>query len=68
MPDGSGADTRVLLGAFLEVITAIAIIGTAVTLFPIVKRETKASPLAMSPLASLNPPSSSSASSASFRS
>jgi hypothetical protein len=35
---GAGADTRVLLGAFLEVITAIAIIGTAVTLFPIVKR------------------------------
>ncbi len=35
---GAGADTRVLLGAFLEVITAIAIIGTAVTLFPLVKR------------------------------
>jgi hypothetical protein len=36
---GVGADTRVLLGAFLEVITAIAIIGTAVTLFPILKRQ-----------------------------
>lgn len=35
---GAGADTNVLLGAFLEVIIAIAIIGTAVTLFPIVKR------------------------------
>jgi hypothetical protein len=36
---GAGADTSVKLGAFLEVIIAIAIIGTAVTLFPIVKRE-----------------------------
>jgi hypothetical protein len=36
---GAGADTIVKLGAFLEVIIAIAIIGTAVTLFPIVKRE-----------------------------
>jgi hypothetical protein len=35
---GAGADTIVRLGAFLEVIIAIAIIGTAVTLFPIVKR------------------------------
>ena len=30
---------RRVLGAFLEVITAIAIIGTAVTLFPILKRQ-----------------------------
>ncbi len=36
---GAGADTIVKLGAFLEVIIAIAIIGTAVTLFPIVKRQ-----------------------------
>jgi hypothetical protein len=36
---GAGADTRVFLGAFLEVIVAISLIGTAVTLFPIVKRE-----------------------------
>ena len=35
----AGADTRVSLGAFLEVITAIANIGTAVTLFPILKRQ-----------------------------
>ena len=35
----TGADTSVRLGAFLEVIIAIAIIGTAVTLFPIVKRQ-----------------------------
>jgi hypothetical protein len=35
----SGADTRVLWGGFLEVITAFACIGTAVTLFPVVKRQ-----------------------------
>jgi hypothetical protein len=37
--DAGGADTIVKLGAFLEVIIAIAIIGTAVTLFPILKRQ-----------------------------
>jgi len=36
---GSGHDTRVLWGAFFEVILAISVIGTAVTLFPIVKRQ-----------------------------
>ncbi|MBD0292087.1 MAG: DUF4386 domain-containing protein [Jiangellaceae bacterium] len=36
---GSGADTRVLLGCFLDLINAIACIGTAVTLFPVVKRQ-----------------------------
>ena len=36
---GSGDDTRVILGAFFEVILAISVIGTAVTLFPIVKRQ-----------------------------
>ena len=36
---GAGADTRVFWGAFLEVITAIANIGTAVTLFSILKRQ-----------------------------
>jgi hypothetical protein len=36
---GSGADTRVLLGALLEVILALAIVGTAVTLFPVVQRQ-----------------------------
>jgi hypothetical protein len=35
----SGGDARVSLGAFLEVITAIAVIGTAVTLYPMVKRQ-----------------------------
>ena len=35
----SGSSTGVLLGAFLEVIVALAGIGTAVTLFPVVKRQ-----------------------------
>ena len=38
----AGADTRVFWGAFLEVITALACIGTAVALFPIVKRQNEA--------------------------
>ena len=36
---GPGPDTQVLLGAFLEVILALAIVGTAVTLFPVVRRQ-----------------------------
>jgi hypothetical protein len=36
---GPGPDTQVLLGAFLEVILALAIVGTAVTLYPVVKRQ-----------------------------
>src|SRR3954447_16107233 len=35
----SGSSTGVLWGAFLEVIVALAAIGTAVTLFPVVKRQ-----------------------------
>jgi len=35
----TGDDTRVILGAFFEVILAISVIGTAVTLFPIVKKQ-----------------------------
>lgn len=34
----SGADTQVLLGAFFEIILALAVVGTAVALFPAVKR------------------------------
>jgi hypothetical protein len=40
-----GADTRVFWEAFLEVITALAGIGTAVVLFPIVKRINEAGAL-----------------------
>jgi len=39
---GPGTDTRLLLGGFLEVINALACIGTAVTLFPVVKRQNEA--------------------------
>jgi hypothetical protein len=35
----SAGDTRVRWGAFCEVILAVAVIGTAVTLFPVVKRQ-----------------------------
>jgi hypothetical protein len=38
---GAGADTRVLLGAFLELLLIIANIGTAVVLFPILKRQSE---------------------------
>jgi hypothetical protein len=36
---GAGADTGVALGAFLEVLLIIANVGTAVALFPILKRQ-----------------------------
>ena len=36
---GSGAHTGVLVGGFLEVIMALACIGTAVTLYPVLKRQ-----------------------------
>jgi Domain of unknown function (DUF4386) len=39
---GQGADTRVAVGAFLEVLLAISGIGTAVVLFPILRRQSEA--------------------------
>ena len=39
---GSGADTRVLWGCLLDVVNALACIGTAVALFPVVKRQHEA--------------------------
>lgn len=36
---GTGADTQVLLGALLDVVNALACIGTAVVLFSVVKRQ-----------------------------
>jgi hypothetical protein len=36
---GAGADTRIFAGAFLEVLLAISGIGTAVAIFPVVKRQ-----------------------------
>src|SRR5580765_7866901 len=39
---GAGADSRIALGAFLEMIVIVANIGTAVVLFPILKRQNEA--------------------------
>jgi hypothetical protein len=39
---GSGDDSGVRLGGFLEVLLAIAVIGSAVTLYPIIKRQQEA--------------------------
>jgi hypothetical protein len=39
--NGAGADTRVSLGAFLELLLIIANIGTAVVLFPILRRQSE---------------------------
>ncbi len=38
---GSGSDTSVLLGTVLELIVALAGIGTAVALFPVVRRQSE---------------------------
>ena len=38
----SGADTRVIFGGFLELVTALAGIGTAVALYPVIKRQNEA--------------------------
>lgn len=38
---GAGADTRIRLGALLEVVLALAIVGTAVTLYPVVRRQNR---------------------------
>jgi Domain of unknown function (DUF4386) len=42
---GSGGHTAVLVGCFLEVIVALAGIGTAVTLYPVVKRQNEGAAL-----------------------
>ena len=42
---GSGNHTGVLVGGFLEVIVALAGIGTAVTLYPVVKRQNESAAL-----------------------
>jgi hypothetical protein len=43
---GAGADSRVFLGALFELFLAAANVGTAVTLFPIVKRQNEGLALA----------------------
>ena len=42
---GAGSSSGLLWGAFLEIIVAIAGIGTAVTLFPVVRRQNEATAL-----------------------
>ncbi len=42
---GAGSDTGVLLGAFCEVVVALACIGTAVVLFPVAKRQSETAAL-----------------------
>ncbi len=42
---GPGADTRVVLGALLDIVNALACIGTAVVLFPVVRRQNEAAAL-----------------------
>ena len=42
---GSGGHTAVLVGCFLEVIVALAGIGTAVTLYPVLKRQNEGAAL-----------------------
>lgn len=39
---GPGADTRVIFGCLLDLINAFACVGTAVALFPVVKRQSEA--------------------------
>ncbi|MFI1438751.1 DUF4386 domain-containing protein [Streptomyces fructofermentans] len=39
---GDGADTRVLWGCLLDMVSALACVGTAVTVFPAVKRHSEA--------------------------
>ena len=43
---GAGADTRVFVGAFLELLLIITNIGCAVVLFPLLKRQNEALALA----------------------
>ena len=62
---GQDADTQVAVGMFLEILLAIANIATAVVLFPILRRQSEAISLGYVAFGSLNPRSSSSASSAS---
>ena len=58
----SGSDTRVVFGCLLDLINAIAAIGTAVTLFPVVKRQNEGVALGFVTARSSRPRSSSSAS------
>ena len=63
----AGADSQVLLGALFDLITALACIGTAVALYPVIKRQSECRIDRLRRHADLRgEPSSSSASSASW--
>ncbi len=51
--NGSGSDTRTLMGGLLEVILALAVVGTAVTLYPVIKRHSAGGALAYAALRTL---------------
>lgn len=51
--NGSGGDARTLVGGLLEVILALAVVGTAVTLYPVVKRHSESGALAYAALRTL---------------
>ncbi|MGW6132020.1 DUF4386 domain-containing protein [Cellulomonas sp. NPDC055163] len=50
---GTGADGPVLLGSLLEVVLALAVIGTAVTLYPVVRRQHEGAALGYAALRTL---------------
>lgn len=62
---GAGSETSLKLGGIFEFLLIIANIGTAVVLYPIVKRQSETSRSDTSPRGSWSPPSSWSGSSAS---
>lgn len=43
---GAGADESILLGAFFELVLVVAVVGTAVTLYPILRRQNEGVALA----------------------
>ena len=55
---GSGADSRVIIGCLLDVVNALACIGTAVAVYPVAKRQTSRLRSASSPPACSKPRSS----------
>jgi Domain of unknown function (DUF4386) len=59
---GHGPDTPVIIGGVLEMVVALAGIGTAVALYPVLKRQNQGLALASSDRGSSKPPPSSAAS------
>src|SRR5450759_4837998 len=52
---GSGSDNAAIIGAILEIIVALAGIGTAVVLFPILKKQYESAALALVASRTLEP-------------